>query len=196
MAIYWPIPGFKGRTIKPCVFTRWDFNFCARSSPLRGSNIVFASPIKPKDRRLSINRTLTITSVTSITMTTHQRCSHNNFSDKYQIYKSINSTHNITSVTSITMTIHQRCSHYNFSGKYHNDNLSTYSHCNFSDKHHNDNLSTYAITSVTCITTTIHQRCSHYNFSDKYHNDNPSTYSHCNLSDKYHKDNPSTLLTL
>ena len=28
--------GFKGRTFKLCVLTRWDFNFCVRSSPLRG----------------------------------------------------------------------------------------------------------------------------------------------------------------
>ena len=36
MAIYWPTPGFKGRTFKLCVFARWDFNFCVSSSPLRG----------------------------------------------------------------------------------------------------------------------------------------------------------------
>ncbi len=36
MAIYWPTPGFKRRTFKLCVLTRWDFNFCVRSSPLRG----------------------------------------------------------------------------------------------------------------------------------------------------------------
>ena len=36
MAIYWPTPGFKGRTFKLCVLTGWDFNFCVRSSPLRG----------------------------------------------------------------------------------------------------------------------------------------------------------------
>ena len=35
MAIYWPTPDFKGRTFKLCVLTRWDFNFCVRSSPLR-----------------------------------------------------------------------------------------------------------------------------------------------------------------
>ena len=35
MAIYWPTPGFKGRTFKLCVLTRRDFNFCVRSSPLR-----------------------------------------------------------------------------------------------------------------------------------------------------------------
>ena len=35
--IYWSTPGFKGRTFKLCVLTRWDFNFCVRSSPLRGS---------------------------------------------------------------------------------------------------------------------------------------------------------------
>ena len=37
MAIYWPTPGLKGRTFKLCVLTRSDFNFCVRSSPLRGS---------------------------------------------------------------------------------------------------------------------------------------------------------------
>ena len=36
MAIYWPTPGFKGRTFKLCILIRWDFNFCVRSSPLRG----------------------------------------------------------------------------------------------------------------------------------------------------------------
>ena len=35
MAIYWPTPGLKGGTFKLCVLTRWDFNFCVRSSPLR-----------------------------------------------------------------------------------------------------------------------------------------------------------------
>ena len=35
MAIYWPTPGFKGRTLKLCIFTRWDFNLCVHSSPLR-----------------------------------------------------------------------------------------------------------------------------------------------------------------
>ena len=35
MATYWPAPGLKGRTFKLCVLTRWDFNFCVRSSPLR-----------------------------------------------------------------------------------------------------------------------------------------------------------------
>ena len=35
MALYWPTPGLKGRTFKLCVLTRWDFNFCVRSSPLR-----------------------------------------------------------------------------------------------------------------------------------------------------------------
>ena len=38
MAIYWPTPGLKGRTFNFCVLTRWDFNFCVRSSPLRGCN--------------------------------------------------------------------------------------------------------------------------------------------------------------
>ena len=36
MAIYLPTPAFKGRTFKLCVLIRWDFNFCIRSSPLRG----------------------------------------------------------------------------------------------------------------------------------------------------------------
>ena len=36
MVIYWPTPGFEGRTFKLCVLTRWDFNFCVRSSSLRG----------------------------------------------------------------------------------------------------------------------------------------------------------------
>ena len=36
MAIYWPTPGFEGKTFKLCVLTRWDFNFCVLSSPLRG----------------------------------------------------------------------------------------------------------------------------------------------------------------
>ena len=38
MAIYWPTPGFKGRTFKLCVLTRLDFNFCVRSSPLQEEN--------------------------------------------------------------------------------------------------------------------------------------------------------------
>ena len=38
MAIYWLTPGFKGRTFKLCVHTRWDFNFCVRSTPLRGTD--------------------------------------------------------------------------------------------------------------------------------------------------------------
>ena len=37
MAIYSPTPGFKGRTFKLCVLTTWDFNFCVRSSKLRGN---------------------------------------------------------------------------------------------------------------------------------------------------------------
>ena len=37
MSIHWAIPGFKGRTFKLCVLTRWDFNFCVGSSPLRDS---------------------------------------------------------------------------------------------------------------------------------------------------------------
>ena len=36
MALYWPTPGFKGRTFKLCILTRWDFNFSIRSSPVQG----------------------------------------------------------------------------------------------------------------------------------------------------------------
>ena len=36
-----PTLGFKGRTFKLCVLTRWDFNFCVRSSPLRGNREVY-----------------------------------------------------------------------------------------------------------------------------------------------------------
>ena len=36
IAIYRPTPGFKGKTFNRCVLNRWDFNFCVRSSPLRG----------------------------------------------------------------------------------------------------------------------------------------------------------------
>ena len=39
MTIYWPTPGYKGRTLKICVLTRWDFNFCVRSSPLLGYSL-------------------------------------------------------------------------------------------------------------------------------------------------------------
>ena len=44
MAIYWPTPGLKGRTFKLCVLIRWDFNFCVRSSPLRGPHHVKVRP--------------------------------------------------------------------------------------------------------------------------------------------------------
>ena len=37
MAIYLPSPGYKGRTFKLCFLNRWNFNFCVRSSPLRGN---------------------------------------------------------------------------------------------------------------------------------------------------------------
>ena len=43
MAIYWPTPGLKGRTFKLCVLTRWDFNFCVRSSPMERSGL----PVSP-----------------------------------------------------------------------------------------------------------------------------------------------------
>ena len=36
MTTCWFTPGFKRKTFKLCVLTRWDFNFCVRSSPLRG----------------------------------------------------------------------------------------------------------------------------------------------------------------
>ena len=32
--------GLKGRTFKLCVLTKWDFNFCVRSSPLRGKALL------------------------------------------------------------------------------------------------------------------------------------------------------------
>ena len=40
MAIYWPIPGFKGRTFTLCVLNRRNFNFWVRSCPLRGAALV------------------------------------------------------------------------------------------------------------------------------------------------------------
>ena len=55
MAIYWPTPGFKGRTFKLCVLTRWDFNFCVRSSQLWGIG----------DRRLSQVRSCQIATLHS-----------------------------------------------------------------------------------------------------------------------------------
>ena len=36
IAINWPTQGYKGRTFELCVLTRWDFDFCVRTSPLRG----------------------------------------------------------------------------------------------------------------------------------------------------------------
>ena len=37
-ALFWPTPGFKGRTFELWVlFNRWDLTICVRSSPLRGS---------------------------------------------------------------------------------------------------------------------------------------------------------------
>ena len=36
LAIFWPGPGFKGRTFQLCVLNRFDFNFCVRGSQLRG----------------------------------------------------------------------------------------------------------------------------------------------------------------
>ena len=47
MAIYLPTPGFKGRTFKLCVLTRWDLNFCVCSSPLWGT-IGKLIPLEPK----------------------------------------------------------------------------------------------------------------------------------------------------
>ena len=56
MAIYCPTPGFKGRTFKLRVLTRWDFNFCVRSSLLRGVRLNhrrFFAPLKhrPEDEQ-------------------------------------------------------------------------------------------------------------------------------------------------
>ena len=39
IAIYLPTPGSIGKTFKLCVLNRWDFNFCVRSSPLRGNEL-------------------------------------------------------------------------------------------------------------------------------------------------------------
>ena len=50
MAIYWPTPGFKGRMFKLCVLTRWDFNFCIRSSPLRETNKAEIRPEEQSER--------------------------------------------------------------------------------------------------------------------------------------------------
>ena len=36
MVMYWPAPGFKGRTFEPWVLDRWVFHLCIWSSPLRG----------------------------------------------------------------------------------------------------------------------------------------------------------------
>ena len=36
MALYRPTPGLKGKKFKLSVLTKWNFNFCVRSSPLRG----------------------------------------------------------------------------------------------------------------------------------------------------------------
>ena len=34
--IYWPAPGFKGKTFELWVLNRWVFNFCVRSTPWQG----------------------------------------------------------------------------------------------------------------------------------------------------------------
>ena len=36
MAVYGPVPGLKWRTSELWVLNRWVFNFCVRSTPLRG----------------------------------------------------------------------------------------------------------------------------------------------------------------
>ena len=51
MAIYWPTSGFKRRTFKLCVLTRWDFNFCVRSSPLRGRRRRMKEKKRKKERK-------------------------------------------------------------------------------------------------------------------------------------------------
>ena len=58
MAIYWPTPGFKGRTFQHCVLARWDFNFCVRSSPLRGAGWYDCGQIFPDKLRVSLFRDL------------------------------------------------------------------------------------------------------------------------------------------
>ena len=39
-AMYWPTPGFKGKTFKLCVLTRWDFNFCVQQLPTAEDNSI------------------------------------------------------------------------------------------------------------------------------------------------------------
>ena len=56
VAIYWPTPGFKGRTFKLYVLTRWDFNFCVRSSHSRGKKIARAESahVMTKDKNAHV----------------------------------------------------------------------------------------------------------------------------------------------
>ena len=39
-------PGFKGRTAKPCVFNRQDFNFCARTQLPTAVAVFTGSPVQ------------------------------------------------------------------------------------------------------------------------------------------------------
>ena len=60
MAIYWPTPGFNGRTFKLCVLIRWDFNFCVRRSPLLDQScgqtmFLFSSPINSSQLTNDLN---------------------------------------------------------------------------------------------------------------------------------------------
>ena len=65
IAMYWPTPGFKGRTFKLCVLARWDFNFCGRSSPLSAKpdthrgHVLFHN-IFLSEQNQSVNRIITM----------------------------------------------------------------------------------------------------------------------------------------
>ena len=61
MAIYWPTPGFKGRTFELCVLTRWDFNFCVRSSPRREFSKMRAKILLAMDSRMTPKADVTAT---------------------------------------------------------------------------------------------------------------------------------------
>ena len=67
MAIYTTL-GFKGRTFKLCVLTRWDLNFCVRSSPLRGSTKEVENlPVEVEEavNSLTVGRSLRVENIPS-----------------------------------------------------------------------------------------------------------------------------------
>ena len=79
MALYWPTPGFRGRMFKLCILTRWDFNFCVRSSPARGfSRDKQTSLTTPKHGRMCFeevwqtNKLMDASSVQSDSLKPHQ----------------------------------------------------------------------------------------------------------------------------